>query len=65
MQSEIRTKQKWNQYFWALYILLTDPALHSCTWSGFYDIGRIDTNVQTQDQRYADRLHLELQNDQI
>lgn len=38
--------------------LLTDPALHSCTWWGFYDIWRVDTYVQAQNKRYADGLHL-------
>lgn len=43
--------------FWPL----TNPTLHSSTWTGLHNIWRIHSNVQAQHQRDADRLHLQQQ----
>uniref|UniRef100_A0A2M3ZVV3 Putative secreted peptide n=1 Tax=Anopheles braziliensis TaxID=58242 RepID=A0A2M3ZVV3_9DIPT len=34
-----------------------DPALHASTGMNLHHVGRIDTDVQAEDQRHADRFH--------
>lgn len=37
---------------------LTNPTLHTSTWTGLHHIWRVDPNVQAKHQRHTDRLHL-------